>query len=153
MPVADPARVFDWPEYRETGAVFWPDIVAVRKGFDIVGLRDGLAGVVRTVRVRQRRPWMCLSLRFRLVPAALLRSLLGSGDPGEELLFVPTRGPHRVGAEQWCQVGGLGFTRDDRTIEGAVKVQQSFNFGHVPHLSSTSAAAGVLRVRYRSSRL
>lgn len=25
-PVRDPAFVFDWPEYRQTGAIFWPDI-------------------------------------------------------------------------------------------------------------------------------
>lgn len=27
VPVVDPACVFDWPETRETGAVFWPDLV------------------------------------------------------------------------------------------------------------------------------
>lgn len=27
VPVEDPASLFDWPEYRESGAVFWPDIV------------------------------------------------------------------------------------------------------------------------------
>lgn len=30
VPIADPAPLFDWPEFRETGAVFWPDIVDLR---------------------------------------------------------------------------------------------------------------------------
>ncbi|WP_168201741.1 alpha-mannosyltransferase [Phreatobacter aquaticus] len=30
VPVRDPAPLFDWPAYRETGAVFWPDIVDLR---------------------------------------------------------------------------------------------------------------------------
>lgn len=27
VPLIDPSVCFDWPEYRETGAVFWPDVV------------------------------------------------------------------------------------------------------------------------------
>jgi hypothetical protein len=27
VPLIDPATIFEWPEYRETGAVFWPDVV------------------------------------------------------------------------------------------------------------------------------
>ena len=27
VPVRDPAEVFRWPQYLETGALFWPDIV------------------------------------------------------------------------------------------------------------------------------
>lgn len=30
VPVRDPALVFEWPEYREHGAVFWPDVVDLR---------------------------------------------------------------------------------------------------------------------------
>jgi len=30
VPIADPAPLFDWPEFRETGAVFWPDIFDLR---------------------------------------------------------------------------------------------------------------------------
>lgn len=27
VPLIDPATIFEWPEYRKTGAVFWPDIM------------------------------------------------------------------------------------------------------------------------------
>src|SRR4051794_5910947 len=30
VPINDPAGLFDWPEFAETGAVFWPDIVDIR---------------------------------------------------------------------------------------------------------------------------
>ena len=30
LPVRNPAEVFAWPQYRETGAVFWPDIIDLR---------------------------------------------------------------------------------------------------------------------------
>jgi len=30
VPVSDPAACFDWPQYAETGAVFWPDVVDLR---------------------------------------------------------------------------------------------------------------------------
>lgn len=31
VPIADPEQVFDWPQYREAGAVFWPDVVDLRR--------------------------------------------------------------------------------------------------------------------------
>lgn len=31
VPVTDPSACFDWPQYVETGAVFWPDVVDVRQ--------------------------------------------------------------------------------------------------------------------------
>jgi len=30
VPILNPAAWFDWPEFRETGAVFWPDIIDLR---------------------------------------------------------------------------------------------------------------------------
>jgi hypothetical protein len=30
VPVVDPTLAFDWPQYRETGVVFWPDILDIR---------------------------------------------------------------------------------------------------------------------------
>ncbi len=30
VPARDPTIVFDWPEYRDAGAVFWPDIIDLR---------------------------------------------------------------------------------------------------------------------------
>lgn len=30
VPVRDPSEVFAWPQYQETGAVFWPDIIDLR---------------------------------------------------------------------------------------------------------------------------
>jgi hypothetical protein len=31
VPISDPAACFDWPQYLETGAVFWPDVIDLRK--------------------------------------------------------------------------------------------------------------------------
>ncbi len=42
VPVADPACVFDWPEMREAGAVFWPDLLELAESnpvWEIAGLR------------------------------------------------------------------------------------------------------------------
>ncbi len=30
VPVVDPSVAFDWPQFRETGALFWPDIVDLK---------------------------------------------------------------------------------------------------------------------------
>jgi hypothetical protein len=41
VPLIDPARVFDWPQYQASGAVFWPDIVdlaATNPVWQLVGL-------------------------------------------------------------------------------------------------------------------
>ena len=41
VPISDPAACFEWPQYRETGAVFWPDIIDIRAEnpiWDLLGL-------------------------------------------------------------------------------------------------------------------
>jgi hypothetical protein len=41
VPVTDPAACFDWPEYAETGAIFWPDMIDLRRDnavWDLLGL-------------------------------------------------------------------------------------------------------------------
>lgn len=41
VPIRDPAELFEWPAYRDTGAVFWPDVVDLRADnpiWDAVGL-------------------------------------------------------------------------------------------------------------------
>jgi hypothetical protein len=43
VPATDPAAIFDWPEYREAGAVFWPDVIDLRADNPAWGLL-GLVG-------------------------------------------------------------------------------------------------------------
>lgn len=43
VPVRDPAEIFDWHEFRETGAVFWPDAIALAAENPVWALL-GLAG-------------------------------------------------------------------------------------------------------------
>src|SRR5688572_10769411 len=68
VPVADPARVFEWPEYRETGAVFWPDIVAVRadnpiwKGMGLSSQLPAISIESGQLVLDKRRHWRALSI-------------------------------------------------------------------------------------------
>ncbi|MDB5540992.1 MAG: hypothetical protein JWQ89_2719 [Devosia sp.] len=42
VPVSDPALVFDWAQYRQSGAMFWPDIIDLRETnpvWDVLGLQ------------------------------------------------------------------------------------------------------------------
>jgi hypothetical protein len=44
VPLCDPAALFEWPEYRDTGAVFWPDVIDVAADnpiWNMVGLPPG----------------------------------------------------------------------------------------------------------------
>lgn len=44
VPLRDPAVLFDWPEYRDTGAVFWPDVIDIAADnpiWNMVGLQQG----------------------------------------------------------------------------------------------------------------
>ncbi|MEQ1770381.1 MAG: hypothetical protein ABL879_11130 [Devosia sp.] len=71
VPVTDPAIVFDWPQYRDTGAVFWPDIVRLRAG-NPIWERMGLAPHARPslesgqVLVDKRRHWRALNATVTL---------------------------------------------------------------------------------------
>jgi hypothetical protein len=88
VPVADPAGVFDWPEFRETGAVFWPDVVALRddnpvwQGMGLSPQRPAISLESGQLVLDKRRHWRALSIAVGLNAAASLvyRYLYGDKD-------------------------------------------------------------------------
>lgn len=67
VPVADPTYLFDAPEYRETGAVFWPDTTRGEKGRECwtafgVTFRDEPEQESGQVLIDKRRCWKALQL-------------------------------------------------------------------------------------------
>src|SRR5688572_16493888 len=71
VPVTDPAAVFDWPEFRSAGAVFWPDTHELLPGNPVwaeLGLppRQTIAFESGQVLVDKRRHWRALSITVRL---------------------------------------------------------------------------------------
>lgn len=87
VPVRDPAEVFDWPEYRETGAVFWPDMVELRETNPVwaaLGLapRRTVSFESGQVLVDKRQHWRALSVVGALNAEAerLYRMIYGDKD-------------------------------------------------------------------------
>jgi hypothetical protein len=75
VPVVDPAAVFDWPQYREAGAVFWPDIVDLRADNPVWDLVDLPARRIHSwesgqVCIDKRRHWRPLNALLGLVEHA-----------------------------------------------------------------------------------
>ena len=67
VPTRDPACVFDWPEYRATGAVFWPDIIdlsATNPVWSLVGLepRRIVSWETGQFCIDKRRHWKAINL-------------------------------------------------------------------------------------------
>lgn len=87
VPVRDPAELFEWPEYHETGAVFWPDILELRETNPIwaaLGLapRRTVSLESGQVLVDKRRHWRALSVVGELNVEAerLYRMIYGDKD-------------------------------------------------------------------------
>ena len=88
VPVTDPAALFDWPQYRDSGAVFWPDIVVLRRELALwgeMGLtppEPPLALETGQLLVDKRRHWRALSVALALNEAAhlLYRVIYGDKD-------------------------------------------------------------------------
>lgn len=87
VPVRDPAEVFDWPEYRDAGAVFWPDVVELRETNPVwaaLGLepRRTISFESGQVLVDKRRHWRALSVVGALNAEAdrLYRMIYGDKD-------------------------------------------------------------------------
>jgi hypothetical protein len=87
VPVADPAGLFDWPEYRKTGAVFWPDIADLKADnpvWEMVGLSGERVPSIESgqVLVDKRRHWHALSVVVGLneEAEALYRLIYGDKD-------------------------------------------------------------------------
>src|SRR5579863_4918518 len=71
VPVSDPSPLFDWPAYRESGAVFWPDIVGIRSDnpvWSIFGLESArrLSFESGQLLVDKSRHWLPLLTAMRL---------------------------------------------------------------------------------------
>lgn len=67
VPVRDPAELFDWPQYLDAGAVFWPDVVELRETNPVwaaLGLtpRRVISLESGQVLIDKRRHWRALSV-------------------------------------------------------------------------------------------
>jgi hypothetical protein len=67
LPVRDPGFLFDRPEFRDTGALFWPDIVRLSPDDEIwalceLGYRDGASIESGQMLLDKSRCWRALSL-------------------------------------------------------------------------------------------
>jgi Mannosyltransferase putative len=87
VPVRDPAECFDWPEFEQIGAVFWPDIVELREDnpvWQALGLAPALSRSIESgqVLVDKRRHWRPLSIAQALNEEAelLYRMIYGDKD-------------------------------------------------------------------------
>lgn len=87
VPVSDPAGCFDWPEYLQAGAVFWPDIIDLRSDngvWPLLGLqpRRSVSMESGQVLVDRRRHGAALAAVVRLNEAAedLYRLVYGDKD-------------------------------------------------------------------------
>ena len=87
VPVRNPAELFDWPEYRETGAVFWPDMIELREDNPVwaaLGLppRRTVALESGQLLIDKRRHWRALSVAVALNAEAerLYRMIYGDKD-------------------------------------------------------------------------
>jgi len=71
VPLIDPATLFAWPEYRATGAVFWPDLHSLGRQQDIweicrVAYRDEPEVESGQMVVDKERCWAALQLTLHL---------------------------------------------------------------------------------------
>ncbi|KQW78964.1 hypothetical protein ASC89_11685 [Devosia sp. Root413D1] len=87
VPISDPAACFDWPEYVEAGAVFWPDIIDLRSDnavWALLGLEPRRAVSLESgqMLVDRRRHGAALRAAVRLNEAAddLYRLIYGDKD-------------------------------------------------------------------------
>lgn len=115
VPVSDPAACFDWPEYAEAGAVFWPDIVDLRSDnsvWPLLGLeaRRTVSLESGQVLVDRRRHAAALRAAVRLNEAAedLYRLVYGDKDTyllAWEMLGAPyALAPHRPYTDEFMLV-------------------------------------------------
>jgi len=115
VPVDDPAACFHWPQYRETGAVFWPDIVDLRKDnaiWSLLGLEASRTASFESgqLLVDRRRHGAALVAALRLNEAADQIYHLVYGDKDTYLLAWHMLGvpyalvPHKPYADEFMLV-------------------------------------------------
>jgi len=106
VPVGNPDRVFDWPEYRESGAIFWPDIQDFRRDNPIWNMldlqpQDGASFETGQLLVDKRRHIASLALALALNERSetVYQHIYGDKDTflmawlmdGADYQFVPHR--------------------------------------------------------------
>ncbi|MBL8579969.1 MAG: hypothetical protein JNK47_22420 [Mesorhizobium sp.] len=114
VPLVDPSQLFDWQQYGDTGAVFWPDVVGLRSGnpvWQAMGLLPETPEISLEsgqVLVDKRRHWKALSIAVELNQAAALiyRYVYGDKDTfllafrlADEVFSLVPHGPFR--AARW----------------------------------------------------
>lgn len=67
VPAVDPTVLFDWTEYAATGALFWPDVVRLKRDnpiWDLTGVayKDGASFESGQIVIDKRRCWRALQL-------------------------------------------------------------------------------------------
>ena len=67
VPAIDPTPLFDWPEFADTGALFWPDVVRLKRDNPIwdltaVAYKDGASFESGQIVIDKRRCWRALQL-------------------------------------------------------------------------------------------
>ncbi len=115
VPVSDPEACFDWPQYAETGAVFWPDILDLRPDNPIWSLL-GLEGR-RTVSFesgqllvdrRRHAPALAAALQLNVAADDVYQLIYGDKDTfllAWEMLGAPyALVPHRPYADDYMLV-------------------------------------------------
>jgi hypothetical protein len=102
VPTRDPACVFDWAAYRETGAVLWPDVVdllAQNPIWDACGLPSRTVPAIESgqVLIHKARRWAALQVTLHLNERAEYYYRMIYGDKDSWLLgLLLTRSPHAV---------------------------------------------------------
>lgn len=115
VPVRDPALLFDWPEYRQTGAVFWPDIIDLPETnpvWEVLGLgpRDAVSFESGQLLVNKAVHGRAITAAVRLNEAADDLYQLIYGDKDSYLLAWEMVGaayalvPHRPFADEFYLV-------------------------------------------------
>jgi hypothetical protein len=115
VPVADPAAVFDWPEYAGTGAVFWPDIMdlsASNEIWRVLGLEPATTTSLESgqLLVDRRRHQGTLALAVALNEQAEKLYRLIYGDKDTFLMAWKLTGaafvivPHQPYVDERCLV-------------------------------------------------
>jgi hypothetical protein len=85
VPVINPALIFDWPKYRETGAVFWPDINELSEQNPVWQLLDMQPRRARSfesgqICVNKKTHWKPLAVALRINELAEIFYELVYGD-------------------------------------------------------------------------
>lgn len=127
VPTRDPAEIFDWPAYRSTGAVLWPDVadlLAESPIWSICGLEPRRTCSLESgqLAVQKRRGWPALQVAAHLNARADFYYRMLYGDKDTYLLgFLLTDTPFSLVPHQ--PLTDLGFALYQRDFDGNVLFQ------------------------------